>query len=246
MSSGARRSRMRDLARALRAWGQRGDRVECSCCGGRFRGFVAGGPTRRSAARCPRCDALERHRLVWLFLRERTDLFRTPHRLLLIAPEDPLQRQLVRVAGLTLVSGDLDSPLAMSRLDLQRLPFRDATFDAALASHVLEHVADAHVALAELRRVLRPGGWAVLQSPLDPARATTFEDPLVTTPDDRLRVFGQADHARIFGRDYPDWLRAAGFEVEVVPFGRQKGAEFIARYGLDPDEDVHYCVRPGG
>jgi SAM-dependent methyltransferase len=236
----------RDLARAFRGVWYRGDRVECPCCGGRFRGFLAGGPTRRPGARCPRCSALERHRLVWLYLQERTALFRTPHRLLLIAPEDPLQRRLLRVAGLRVVSGDLDSALAMCRLDLQALPFRDATFDAALASHVLEHVADAHAALAELRRVLRPGGWAILQSPVDAGRATTFEDPAVTTAEERLRVFGQADHARIFGRDYPDWLRGAGFQVQVIPFAREKGAEFIARHGLDPDEDVHVCVRPGG
>jgi SAM-dependent methyltransferase len=143
------------------------------------------------------------------------------------------------------VSGDLSSAQAMVRLDVQRLPMRNATFDAIICSHVLEHVADARAALRELLRVLRPGGWALLQSPIDRSRAETFEDPSVTIPAERLRVFGQEDHVRIFGRDYPVWLSAAGFDVEVVPYARELGEERIVRLGLDPEEDVYFCRRVG-
>jgi ubiquinone/menaquinone biosynthesis C-methylase UbiE len=127
---------------------------------------------------------------------------------------------------------------------VQRLPLRDGSLDAVICSHVLEHVGDAWAALRDLLRVLRPGGWALLQSPIDSSRAETFDDPSVVTPSERLRVFGQEDHARIFGRDYAQWLSAAGFEVEVVPYARELGEERRMRHGLDPEEDVYFCRRP--
>ncbi len=232
------------LARRARAWWYRGDRVECPCCSGRFRAFLPAGRPPRPHALCPRCSSLERHRLLWLFLAERTPLLREPLRLLYLAPEEHLQRRLRALPGLTYVSGDLASRHTMVRLDLQRLPMRDAGFDAAICSHVLEHVRDLAAALGELRRVLRPGGWALLQSPIDASRTESFEDPLITSPAERLRAFGQEDHVRVFGRDYPERLRAAGFDVDVIPFARDLGAERAARYGLDLAEDVHLCRRP--
>jgi len=181
---------------------------------------------------------------MWLYLREHTPLFHDRLRLFHVAPERDLGARLARLPNLRYASGDLESSLAQARLDLERLPFRDRSFDAILCSHVLEHVADARRALSELHRVLAPGGWALLQSPVDAARAATVEDPAIRTPADRQRVYGQRDHARIFGRDYPEWLHAAGFEVTVERFAAALPEAVIARFGLDPDEDVHHCVRP--
>ena len=237
-------ARLRPAARRFGALFYRGRARHCPCCGGRFRSFLPAGRPPRPDAACPRCGALERHRLLWLYLAERTPLFSQPLRLLVIAPERQLQARLRAQPRVAYVSGDLDSPLAMTRLDLQRLPFRDRSFDALLCSHVLEHVADARRALGEIFRVMAPGGWAILQSPLDPARATTFEDPRVTSPEERERVFGQRDHVRIFGRDYPQWLAAAGFEVHVDGFARERGAAFATLHGLDPAEDVYRCANP--
>jgi SAM-dependent methyltransferase len=241
------------LPRPLAPWLRRvravfylGDRVECPCCRGRFRTFLPAGKPRRPGALCPRCGSLERHRLLWLFLTERTSLFRDRLRVLHVAPEQDLQRRLRSEPGLKYLSGDRDSALAMVRFDLERLPLRDGAVDVVICTHVLEHVDDARTALRELRRVLGRGGWALLQSPVDASRAQTLEDPSVTSPAERLRVFGQEDHVRVFGRDYAAWLRAAGFEVEVVPYGRESGPERAARHGLDPEEDVYLCRRPAG
>ena len=230
--------------RRVRALFYLGDRVECPCCGGRFRKFLSAGMPPRPGAMCPRCGSLERHRLLWLFLAERTPLFRDLFRVLHVAPEQDLQRRLRSEPGLAYVSGDRDSELAMVHFDLERLPLRDGAVDVVICTHVLEHVDDARAALRELLRVLGPGGWALLQSPIDTARAQTLEDPSVTSPAERLRVFGQQDHVRIFGRDYAAWLRAAGFEVEVVPYGRESGPARMARHGFDPEEDIYLCRRP--
>lgn len=235
-----------DLARGARALMWRGDEVECPICGGHFRGFLPGGPDRRPNAQCPGCGSLERQRLLWLYLKQRTPLFTTAHVLFHAAPERDLARRLRALPNVRYVSGDLDSPRADARLDLEHLPFRDASFDALIVSHVLEHVTDARAALRELRRVLRPDGWAILQSPIDPGRAVTFEDPSVVSPEDRLRVFGQRDHARIFGFDYPEWIRAAGFELEDRGFARTFAPEIARRFGLDLDEDLVVGRGPGG
>ena len=236
--------RLHPLLRRWRSIWYRGRSRLCPCCGGRFRRFLPAGRPPRPDAACPRRGALERHRLIWLYLSERTSLLTDPARVLVIAPEAQLQARLLALPRLSVVSGDLESPLAMVRMDLLALPLRTAAFDAVICSHVLEHVADAHRALAEIHRVVRPGGWAILQSPIDPARATTFEDPAVVTPAERERVFGQRDHVRIFGRDYAQWLERAGFRVQVVAFAREHRPEWVALHGLDPLEDVYRGVKP--
>jgi SAM-dependent methyltransferase len=135
------------------------------------------------------------------------------------------------VDGLHYVSADL-SVAADVRLDVTALPFADRSFDAVVCNHVLEHVDDDRAAMNEFRRVLRPDGWAILQSPLDPSRPITYEDPSVKEPADRERLFGQFDHVRLYGRDYYDRLDAAGFDVEAVPFAEQLGPEAVAQHAL--------------
>src|SRR5262249_39677760 len=155
----------------------------------------------------------ERHRLHWVYLRERTDLFDgRPRRLLHVAPEPVLGRRLRGIAGLRYVSADLADPRAELRLDVMRLPFAGDAFDAILWRHVLEHVGDDRAAMRELYRVLRPGGLALLAVP--PIRTErTCEDPGVSDPAERRRRFGHPDHVRRYGRDYPERLRFAGFRV---------------------------------
>ena len=127
---------------------------------------------------------------------------------------------------------------AQVRLDITALPFADGSLDAVVCNHVLEHVPDDRAAMREFRRVLSPRGWAILQSPLDPRRAVTFEDFSVQDPGERERVFGQFDHVRIYGRDYIDRLTTAGFRVEAVPFADQLGSDTVTRHALRSEEVV--------
>lgn len=239
LARAAERSRLR-----LWTWLARGEAVECPCCGGRFRRFVPYGVRpRRPHAQCPACGAVERHRLLWLYLSERTDLFRRPQQLLHVAPEPGFAERLRAIPGLRYTSVDLGSPLAGVRADVQRLPFAEAAFDALLCHHVLEHVRDDRAAMRELRRVLRPGGWALLQSPIHSKQAETLEDGSVVDPRARERVFGQRDHVRSYGRDYPERLRDAGFHVEPERFFGSLPPERRARHGLK-GETIWVCRRP--
>lgn len=215
---------------------QKGSRgVECPVCGARFRKFMPYGYVSvRKNALCPKCLALERHRLLWLWLGRETDLLQTTPKFLHIAPEVCLKKRFEkRFPPESYITGDLESPLAKVRMDVQNIPFEDDAFDVVFCNHVLEHVPDDRLAMREMRRVMRPGGWGVMLSPVDPRRETTFEDEGITSPEERTRIFGQYDHRRIYGRDYAHRLREAGFDVIEIDY-------FAA---LPPDEQRLYGLR---
>jgi SAM-dependent methyltransferase len=211
-------------------------------CRGSFRGFLAAGTTPRADAACPGCGALERHRLVWLYFERRTDLFDgRPKRMLHVAPEPCLEQRLRRRLRAGYLAADLDPRRAAVRLDVTHIDLPDASFDVVYASHVFEHVPDDRRAMRELRRVLRPDGFAVLIVPI--TATATIEDPSLP-PAERARRFGQADHVRRYGPDYVDRLREAGFRVEAV-----SGAELVpapedrVRLGLTAAAGlIHRCT----
>lgn len=216
----------------------------CATTSRRFRPF-SGDRTRhmRPNAQCPVCRSLERHRLIWLYLAERTDLFSAPaSRLLHVAPEPVLASKLRTQPEVDYLSIDLESSVAMRHMDLTALDLPDASFDAIYCSHVLEHIPDDRMAMREMRRVLRPGGWAIIQVPI--LRQVTEEDPSITDPAERRRAYGQHDHVRAYGLDYADRLASAGFEVTVDDFAGRLGDTQARYHGLSVDEKIYFCANP--
>lgn len=209
-----------------------GDRVTCPCCGRASREFVRYRIGRAWDTICPGCGALRRDRLLFLYLSERTNIFRARLRVLHVAPEQRLQQVLRSQSTLDYTSIDLDSPLAMQTMDVTDLRYEDDRFDVILCNHVLEHVADDRKAMREFLRVLRPGGWAILQSPVQHDEEKTLEDPTVVAPRERERLFGQRDHVRRYGRDYAQRLAEAGFTVTVDRYPDEMNDDTIARHGL--------------
>jgi SAM-dependent methyltransferase len=173
-----------------------------------------------------------------VYLRERTDLFSAERRVLHVGPEWALERILRPLPNLHYVSGDLGSARAMERLDVTDLPYSEGSFDVVVCSHVLEHVPDDRRAMSELRRVLRPGGYAILLVPLDATRAETLEDPSIVTPEARAREYWQADHVRLYGRDFKERLEEAGFQVTVDPWLGTLDSATRERHRLSP-EDIY-------
>jgi SAM-dependent methyltransferase len=211
----------------------------CPCCETESPSFLPFGVRPRPNARCPKCGALERHRLLWLYLRNQPGRLWPGMRLLHVAPEPVLRRLFETVPGIAYVAADLHAAHGV-RLDITALPMGDASVDAIVCNHVLEHVPDDRRAMREFRRVLRPGGWAILQSPIDGRRAETYEDARVTSPAERERVFGQFDHVRVYGRDYGRRLEDAGFVVDAIDALESLEAELVVRQGLRP-ERVYLC-----
>lgn len=223
-----------------------GNRVFCPCCESRFRKFLSFGVNSRSNAVCPRCNSKGRHRLLWLYLKNKTNLSRENLVVLHFAPEYWFSQVLLSLPNLYYVTaGYQQYPRVMIRLDVTCIPLRNETFDVILCNHVLEHVPDDRQALQEMFRVLRPGGWAIIQVPVERNEAKTFEDANIILPADRERWFKQKDHVRLYGRDYLDRLKGAGFSVRVEYYGRELPEDLRRRCGVRRKHPIYLCTKPG-
>ncbi|MBE7640890.1 methyltransferase domain-containing protein [Salegentibacter sp. BLCTC] len=191
----------------------------------------------------PSTLSLERHRLLWLYLKNETDFFSKDFKVLHFAPEQAFYKRFRKLKNLEYTTTDLNSPLADVKADICDLPFKENEFDFILCNHVLEHIPDDNRAMQELYRVLKPGGTAILQIPQDLNRKNTFEDNSITDREERERIFGQYDHVRIYGRDYFDKLRNIGFKVEEVDYTKQLSAETIDKYRLAKGEVIPVCYK---
>jgi len=214
----------------------------CPVCRTPSRRFNTFGIVPRADALCMHCGALERHRLAWLFLVQRTDLFDgRPKRMLHVAPESAFEPRLRKALGDGYVTADLSPGRARVAMDIENIQMPDASFDVIFCSHVLEHVNDDRRGMREFRRVLKPGGWAILLVPI--TVDATFEDPTVTDPAERLRLFGQDDHVRRYGPDYVDRLREAGFAVTTTRISDLASPQEAERMGLTPAAgEIHLCT----
>lgn len=223
----------------------RGNQVECPISGKTYRKFLPYGRIHpRENALCPDSQSLERHRLMWLFLKEKTDFFQAPLKVLHIAPEVCFIHRFEKLTNLQeYITADLESPLAKVKMDIHRMPFGDDYFDVVFCNHVMEHVEDDLQAMREIRRVLKPTGWAIIQSPIDASLETTYEDKTITSPQEREKAFGQNDHLRMYGRDYGKRLSLAGFRVVEDDFVKQLPSETVKRYALPADEIVYWCFK---
>lgn len=199
--------------------------------------------TQRENALSPSTLSLERHRLLWLYLKNETTFFSEPHKMLHFAPEQAFYKRFRKMANLDYTTTDLNSPLADVKADICDLPFKDNTYDVIFCNHVLEHIPDDTKAMKELYRVLKPNGMAVLQIPQDLSRAKTFEDDSITDPKERAKIFGQYDHVRVYGRDYFDKLRSIGFKVDQVDYTKQLTPEEVKQYCLMKDEIIPICYK---
>jgi len=180
--------------------------------------------------------SLERHRLMWLYLRQKTDFFSRPYKVLHFAPEQAFYKRFKKLKNLDYVSVDLHSPLADIKADITALPFKENEFDVIFCNHVLEHIPDDKQAMKELYRVMKPGGWGILQIPLDVNRTETFQDDSITDPKKRTEIFGQYDHVRVYGWDYFDKLQAVGFKVKKIDLTAELSEADIDRYRLEKGE----------
>lgn len=206
---------------------------------------VVGGGYRKNS-RCPVCGSVDRERLLYLFLMQKTDVFKKPIKLLHVAPEKRVSDVLSSKKNLEYLTADLCMENVTVTMDIEDIQFPDASFDAIICNHVLEHVLDDRQAISELYRVLKPGGWAILQVPISLTLNRTYEDPSITTSAGRELAFGQKNHLRIYAKDYEARLAQAGLTVEVFcwtaeaeQFGGQSN-----KFGLLEEECIYFARKP--
>jgi len=219
----------------------KGNKVECPICQSHYRKFLPYGRINpRPNALCPNCLSLERHRLIWLYLTEKTNFFTAPLDVLHIAPEPCFMKRFEKQHGDKYITADIESPLAKVKMDIHQIPFGENHFDVVLCNHVLEHVQDDIKAMSEIYRVLKPGGWAIMQVPFfSPVPDITFEDMSITHPREREKIFGQDDHVRKFGLDYPARIERAGLKSEASSFASMLPDSTSQRLGLQKGEVLY-------
>jgi SAM-dependent methyltransferase len=181
--------------------------------------------------------------MLWLYLKNETEIFTKKIKLLHFAPEPAFHRIFKKSSNISYDTIDLNSPLAKIKADICNLPLEDNMYDFILCNHVLEHIDDDIKAMSELYRVLKKGGIGIFQIPIDINRDKTFEDSSIKNPKERNKVFGQYDHVRIYGTDYYDRLRSVGFSVEQVKYSDNLTKDEIKKYCLSSTEIIPVCKK---
>lgn len=222
----------------------KGNRFTDPIDGKSFQKFLPYGyENKRENVLSPSTLSLERHRLLWLYLKNETDFFINPKKVLHFAPEQAFYKRFKKQKNLDYTTTDLNSPLADVKADICNLPFKDEEFDVILCNHVLEHIPDDTQAMKELYRVMKKGGMGIFQIPQDLSREKTFEDDSITDRKERAKIFGQYDHVRIYGRDYFDKLRSVGFTVIEEDYTQKISPELVDKYRLAKGEIIPVCYK---
>lgn len=198
---------------------------------------------------CPYCGSYDRERLIMLFLDKSGLLKQSNISILHIAPEPRLKKALKKLNNINYLSGDkyeeayihaYDSDT--KQLDVMNLPFHENSFDIVMCNHVLEHVENDELALEQIKNVLKVGGTAILQVPISYKLDQTYEESSINTPEKRTKAYGQFDHLRLYGKDYPQKLKKIGFEVHEYNPIEYFGEETVRKAKLNPNE-ILYTVK---
>lgn len=220
-----------------------GNNVKCPICEKHYKKFMPYGNQGLKNRMCPNCLSLERHRLIWLYLKNHSDFFTKEYNFLHFAPEQPFFKRFKNKKNLHYTTADLFSPIAELKLDIMDTKLPNNTYDIVFANHVLEHVDNDIEAMKEIFRILRINGWAILQVPININSTTTDEDASVIDAKEREKRFGQYDHLRFHGLDYPERLKSAGFYVENFSVKENFSEEEINIMRLDLNEIIYIAKK---
>lgn len=223
----------------------KGDKFTDPIDGKSFKSFLTYGyGKQRNNVLSPSTLSLERHRLLWLYLKNKTNFFSSENQMvpkkkvLHFAPEQCFLKRFRKLKHIDYTTTDLNSPIADVKADICELPFAEDSYDIIFCNHVLEHIPNDTKAMQELYRVMKPGGYGVFQIPQDASREVTFEDDSITDRHERAKIFGQYDHVRVYGRDYFNKLRSVGFKVNEVDYTAELSKETITRFCLANGEII--------
>ena len=188
---------------------------------------------------CPFCYSAPRQRILACWADDNVSLLRNS-KILYFAPEYSMMKWFRR-NKIKLTTADLFDPKTDLKLDITDIDLPDGSYDIVICNHVLEHVSDYGKALTELGRILKPGGKLIVSFPIDPSLDTVLEKP-AETPEERVRLFGQNDHVRVFGKDSAELIGSYGFSVNVIDTGKMPGNILPVTGPADYDSDqIFFC-----
>jgi SAM-dependent methyltransferase len=187
---------------------------------------------------CPWCGCHDRERHLFMYM---TAVGLLPKMagmsVLHFAPERRLSPRILAANPKHYVQCDLypQSPDVM-QVDMLNMPFENSSFDLSIANHVLEHVSDDQQALAEITRVLKPGGYAILQTPYSWKLHQSWSDPGIDTDEARLQAYGQEDHVRLYGRDIIERFESFGLTARVKQHHETLTQIDATKFGVNESE----------
>lgn len=165
---------------------------------------------------CSKCGASDRDRLYAFWLKRKLAK-NSSIKMLHFAPEKSLSKWIKDNYSFEYETADLMMEGVNHKVDMLDMPFEDDSYDSFICSHVLEHVNDDYLAVSELYRILKPGGWGILMAPICTAIDNTLEDKNHKTDEDRWKYYGQNDHLRLYSHNgYLDVISSTGFKVKQL------------------------------
>lgn len=249
------RNRLREWKKYFKSFLYFGLKYQCPFCKGHFRKLLPWGKdlpflsdiigAGRRNVMCPRCYSTDRERLIFFFLKLETGIFKKKGTLLHVSPEKNLYEIFIKNSEIEYTTVGLGQKRIMKQMDITGMDFQDEIFDYIICNHVLEHIVEDQKAISELFRVLKPGGWSILQVPLSKKLKVTYEDDSIVSPDEREQAFGQKDHVRIYAiEDYLKRLESVGFQCRLIDFAQKYGDKYVKKYALNPEEKIVFCKKP--
>jgi SAM-dependent methyltransferase len=241
------------VRRLIRLRKYKGNNRHCSICNSNLKEFLPvnfNNPDKNSPfitrenAKCPVCGSVERYRSIYLYLKNKTNIFEPPRKKVLhTAPELILTEKLATNKYIDYISSDIDpkKTSAMVRIDLTNINISNNIFDVIISSHVLEHIVDDKKALTEIYRILKPGGRALIIVPIIAEK--TFIAPNLKDEKDRIRFYGKEDHVRGYGLDFKELLEDTGFKVKVENYSKDLSDAEIQYLGLLKQDDIFHCTK---
>ncbi len=210
-------------------------KVECNLCGWEGQAFYpnTGPGYHEHDILCPSCNGLDRHRSLLALLSAKTDMFTSAKRVVEVAPMRGFEAICLAQPQMKYTSFDL-ARRAMEQGDITQMRFEDDSVDYFVCFHVLEHIPDVDKAIAEIRRVLRVGGAAVLQVPIFWELEKSYE---YGAPNPR-----EVGHVRAYGTDFPEIIASHGFRVEALKSTEVFPEAVQARFGLS-DEPIYLAYK---
>lgn len=256
---------LRNLKLYIRGLYYSGKKHYCPLCSRSYRKFFPGGfdlpviskmniigAGRRKDIICPGCASTDRDRLIHTLLISKEFDFLPTDALLHIAPEPALYKWLKKsknellnkyVQGVKYHEGFYYNS-DVTLFDLMAIPFGNESFDLVICNHVLEHVEDDQKAMLEIFRILKPDGKGILQVPWSPILEKTYEDLSIKTSEEREKNFGQFDHLRLYGHDYPERLKKNGFEVQIIePLMLGFDENYLQSISVNPKEVIFVVTK---